>query len=121
MSQKMATPPDDLAWDAGSPEELEQQLRSIPFFRNLPAGDTTTLPTDLWLKRSPAGGAAFGPDTHVAGSFNMLVAPNAGGFFVGDYEAIGVNGSTFLPFFVQTNCTDNSCTGNRTDVYATSS
>jgi len=30
--------PDDLAWDAGSPEELEQQLRSIPFFRNLPAG-----------------------------------------------------------------------------------
>ena len=51
----------------------------------------------------------------------MLAAPFAGGFFVGDYEAIGVNGSTFLPFFVQTNCTDNSCTGNRTDVYATSS
>ncbi len=86
--------------------------------RNLPSGDTSTLPTDVWLKTSPRGGGAFGPDTHVAGSFNMLVAPNAGGFFVGDYEALGVIGSSFLPFFVQTNCTDNSCTGNRTDVYA---
>ncbi len=86
--------------------------------RNLPAGDTSTLPTDVWLKTSPRGGGAFGPDTHVAGSFNMLVAPSAGGFFVGDYEALGVIGSSFLPFFVQTNCTDNSCTGNRTDVYA---
>jgi BNR/Asp-box repeat len=86
--------------------------------RNLPSGDTSTLPTDVWLKTSPRGGSAFGPDTHVAGSFNMLVAPSAGGFFVGDYEALGVIGSSFLPFFVQTNCTDNSCTGNRTDVYA---
>jgi hypothetical protein len=86
--------------------------------RNLPSGDTSTLPTDVWLKTSPRGGGAFGPDTHVAGSFNMLVAPSAGGFFVGDYEGLGVIGSSFLPFFVQTNCTDNSCTGNRTDVYA---
>jgi hypothetical protein len=86
--------------------------------RNLPSGDTSTLPTDVWLKTSPRGGGAFGPDTHVAGSFNMLVAPSAGGFFVGDYEALGVIGNSFLPFFVQTNCTDNSCTGNRTDAYA---
>jgi hypothetical protein len=85
--------------------------------RNLSSTNTSTLPTDLFLKTSPAGGAAFGPDTHVAGSFNMLVAPNAGGFFVGDYEAIGVNGGTFLPFFVQTNCADTSCTANPTDVY----
>jgi hypothetical protein len=90
-------------------------------FRNLAAGNTTTLPTDVWLKTSPPGGAAFGPDTHLAGSFNMLIAPFAGGFFVGDYEALGVNGSTFLPFFVQTNCPDNSCTANRTDVFAVSS
>src|SRR6266516_2760851 len=67
--------------------------------RNLPSGDTSTLPTDVWLKTSPRGGGAFGPDTHVAGSFNMLVAPSAGGFFVGDYEALGVIGSSFLPFF----------------------
>lgn len=88
-------------------------------FRNLPAGDSTTLPTDVWLKTSPPGGAAFGPDTHVAGSFNMLVAPRTGsGFFVGDYQSIATIGTTFLPFFVQTNCTDNACTANRTDVYA---
>jgi hypothetical protein len=48
----------------------------------------------------------------------MMAAPNAGGFFVGDYEAIGVNGSSFLPFFVQTNCQDSSCTANPTDVFA---
>jgi Neuraminidase (sialidase) len=86
--------------------------------RNLPAADTTTLPTDVWLTTSPRGGASFGSETHVAGSFNMMAAPNAGGFFVGDYEAIGVNGSSFLPFFVQTNCQDSSCTANPTDVFA---
>jgi hypothetical protein len=88
--------------------------------RNLSAGNTSTLPTDLWLKTSARGGGAFGSDVHVAGSFNMLAAPNAGGFFVGDYEALGVNGSSFLPFFVQTNCAgvpDSSCTANPTDVY----
>jgi hypothetical protein len=84
--------------------------------RNLAAGNTTTLPTDYWLKTSPRGGASFGSETHLAGSFNMLVAPNAGGFFLGDYEALGTAGTTFQPFFVQTNCTDSSCTANRTDV-----
>jgi hypothetical protein len=88
--------------------------------RNLTPGDTTTLPTDVWLTTSPAptgGKFSFGNETHVAGSFNMLVAPNAGGFFVGDYEGLSASGSVFMPFFVQTNCTDNSCTSNRTDVY----
>jgi hypothetical protein len=47
--------------------------------RNLSSDNTTTLPTGVWLTTSPRGGAAFGPETHVAGSFNMLVAPNAGG------------------------------------------
>jgi hypothetical protein len=86
--------------------------------RNLQSANITTLPTDLWLKTSPAGGAGFGGDTHVAGSFNMLVAPNSGGFFLGDYEGMAANGATFLPFFVQTNCADSSCTANPTDVYA---
>ena len=85
--------------------------------RNLPPGDTATLPTDVWIKTSPRGGDDFGPDTHVSGSFDMLAAPVAGGFFVGDYEALGVNGNAFLPFFVRTNCTVGPCTANRTDVY----
>jgi hypothetical protein len=85
--------------------------------RNLAAGNTATLPTDVWLTTSLDHGATFNTEVHVAGPFNMFVAPNAGGFFVGDYEAIGVNGSAFLPFFVQTNCADTSCTTNPTDVY----
>jgi len=69
--------------------------------RNLPAGDTTTLPTDYWFTASFDHGTSFGDETHVAGPFDMLQAPNAGGFFVGDYEALGVNGTAFVPFFVQ--------------------
>jgi hypothetical protein len=32
-------------------------------------------------------------DTHVAGSFNVLVAPNAGGFFTGDHEGLRLRDS----------------------------
>jgi hypothetical protein len=35
-----------------------------------------------------------------SGSFDMTTAPNAGGFFVGDYEGLTSSGSTFDPFFV---------------------
>ena len=69
--------------------------------RNLPAGDTTTLPADYWFTASSDHGKSFGDETHVAGSFDLLQAPNAGGFFVGDYEALGVSGAAFVPFFVQ--------------------
>ncbi len=69
--------------------------------RNLPAGDTTTLPADYWFTASSHHGTSFGDETHIAGSFDLLQAPNAGGFFVGDYEALGVSGAAFVPFFVQ--------------------
>src|SRR5205814_380214 len=46
--------------------------------RNLPAGDTTTLPADYWLTASSDHGTSFGDETHVAGSFDLLKAPNAG-------------------------------------------
>jgi hypothetical protein len=47
--------------------------------------------------------------TRVAGPFNMLNAPFARGYFVGDYEGLKTVGSSFHPFFVQTNCLDLSC------------
>jgi hypothetical protein len=47
----------------------------------------------------------------------MLNAPNAGGLFLGDYQGLGVNGTAFMPFFVQTN---NGNTSNRTDVFTSS-
>jgi hypothetical protein len=67
--------------------------------RNLPAGDTTTLPTDSWFTASSDNFATSLRITPT--SFDMLTAPNAGGFFVGDYEALGVNERAFVPFFVQ--------------------
>ena len=85
-------------------------------FRNLAAGNTTTLPTDYWLTSSTNHGASFGNEIHIAGSFDMLNAPFAGGFFVGDYESLTTIGTTFEPFFVQTN---DENTSNRTDVFTT--
>jgi hypothetical protein len=86
-------------------------------FRNLAAGNTSTLPTDYWFTSSTNHGVSFGNETHIAGSFDMLNAPFAGGFFVGDYEAMTTIGTTFQPFFVQTN---DENTSNRTDVFTTS-
>ena len=86
-------------------------------FRNLAAGNITTLPTDYWFTSSTNHGASFGTETHIAGSFDMLNAPFAGGFFVGDYEAMTTIGTTFQPFFVQTNGEN---TSNRTDVFTIS-
>ncbi|GAC1358271.1 MAG: sialidase family protein [Ktedonobacteraceae bacterium] len=87
-------------------------------FRTLAADNTTTLPTDYWFKSSSAGAANFGRDTHLAGSFNMLAAPNAGGYFVGDYEGLTTTGRTFQSVFVQATVPDSS--SNPTDVFSTS-
>jgi hypothetical protein len=86
-------------------------------FRTLQPGNTTTLPTDVWFISSPRGGAAFGNEVHLAGSFDMLTAPNAGGFFVGDYEGMTSAGTVFKPFFVIANSGN---TTNRTDAVTTS-
>ena len=68
-----------------------------------PDGITTGLPTDYWLVTSTDHGASFGNEVRITPtSFDMSIAPNAGGLFLGDYEALGVNGPAFLPFFVQT-------------------
>ncbi len=85
-------------------------------FRN-PDGITTGQPTDYWFTSSTNGGASFGGEARItAQSFDILNAPNAGGRFLGDYEGLAASGTTFFPFFVQTN-TGN--TSNRTDVFTT--
>jgi hypothetical protein len=40
--------------------------------------------------------------------FDMRLAPDAGGFFTGDYEGLASVGTTFTPFFSQTHGTDPS-------------
>jgi hypothetical protein len=65
-----------------------------------PDGITTLgLPTDYWFTSSSDHFATSLRITPT--SFDLLTAPNSGGFFLGDYEALGVNGTAFMPFFVQ--------------------
>ena len=70
-----------------------------------------TLPTDLWLATSTD--AVTFTERHVVGSFDMEVAPNAGGLFLGDYQGLASDGNSFLPFFAMTNNT----IANRTDIF----
>ncbi len=77
--------------------------------RNLTAGNTTTMPVDYWFNSSTDHGATFGAERHVAGSFNILAAPYARGYFLGDYMGLASSGRTFVAAFAATNCTDNSC------------
>ena len=46
----------------------------------------------------------------------MLTAPDAAGFFTGDYEGLAARGAAFVPFFVTANSGN---TANRTDVFTT--
>jgi hypothetical protein len=88
-------------------------------FRNLAPDNTTTLPTDVWFKSAPSGGnLATAAETHVTGPFNFLVAPNAGGFFLGDYEGLSASGAGFVGVDDIANCNNASCGSNPTDTYA---
>ena len=51
---------------------------------------------------SNAANWAAGSETKLSttGPFDMTQAPDAGGYFVGDYEGLTSSGSTFKPFFV---------------------
>jgi hypothetical protein len=65
--------------------------------------------TDAYLVTCPAtsdcsSAASWAPGSQTllstTGPFDMTTAPNAEGFFVGDYEGLTSTGSTFDPFFV---------------------
>jgi Neuraminidase (sialidase) len=61
------------------------------------------LPTDVWLLQSADGGRNWS-EQHVTGPFDMKQAPNARGWFLGDYmglEPIGSEGD-LLAFFSTT-------------------
>lgn len=66
-------------------------------FRN----DTVTgaaLDTDAWVLRSGNGGATWSEERLTPTSFDMRQAPNARGFFVGDYVGTAAAGQVFTPF-----------------------
>ena len=69
------------------------------------------LPTDYWLTQS-ADGITW-QETHVAGPFDLLRAPIAGGYFLGDYQSLASRGGLFVALFAQTTWE----IGNPTDIY----
>jgi hypothetical protein len=75
-----------------------------------------SLPTDVWIVHSHDAGGTFGSESHVAGSFDFTTAPDAGGYFLGDYQGLDSVGNSFAPFFAETNSGD---TTNRTDIFFT--
>jgi hypothetical protein len=86
---------------------------------------TPPLTTDVWLLRSPDGGASWteeriGNPGDGTGSFDMTTAPDALGYFVGDYAGLDFAGSGvepgFKPFHVRASSGNLL---NRTDVFST--
>jgi len=66
-------------------------------FRNDVSGDGQ-LTTDHWIVHSHDGGQTWTED-HLAGPFDMHQAPYARGYFVGDYQGLDSQGSTFRALF----------------------
>jgi hypothetical protein len=58
-----------------------------------------SLLADAWMVTS-SDGSTF-QETHLSGPFDMDLAPDADGLFVGDYEALS-SATGFLPLYVQT-------------------
>ena len=60
------------------------------------------LPTDYFLVHSHVGGVSWDPETRITPtSFDMESAPDAFGYFVGDYEGLTHVGNRFVALFVQ--------------------
>ncbi|HSQ09630.1 MAG TPA: hypothetical protein VLN25_03290, partial [Burkholderiaceae bacterium] len=47
-------------------------------------------------------------------TFDLITAPQAGGYFIGDYFGLAASGNVFIPVYVRTT----GSTTNRTDVFA---
>ncbi len=71
-----------------------------------------TFLTDVWLAESSDGGATWS-ESQIAGPFDLDLAPDSDGLFLGDYQALAGGAAGFAPFFVQTT----AAKSNRTDVF----
>jgi hypothetical protein len=56
--------------------------------------------TDCWLVTS-SDGVNF-KESHLSGPFDLDLAPDSHGLFLGDYQSLASTPSSFLPFYVQT-------------------
>jgi hypothetical protein len=73
----------------------------------------TPLLTDFWLTRSTDG--LIWTETRVSPPFDLNLAPNVPGLFLGDYTGLATSGSSFIAFYARTN----ALATNRTDIIAT--
>ncbi len=80
-------------------------------FRDDVPGDDYLL-TSYWLATSDDG--VNWTERLVSGPFDLAIAPDALGLFLGDYEGLASAGTNFVPFFAQT-VPD---LGNRTNIYS---
>jgi hypothetical protein len=71
--------------------------------RDLQPGNVTTLPTSTWLYSFPRGQQQKATERRIAPDFDWLLAPSAGGHFLGDYEGLAASGiDNAQPFFSTT-------------------
>ncbi|HEX2090649.1 MAG TPA: sialidase family protein [Actinomycetota bacterium] len=80
--------------------------------------DAERVSTDHWLVRCPARTVSCversnWSETHVAGPFDIEIAPKSMGLFLGDYMGLAAAGRRFVLFFVQSSV----ITSNRTNVF----
>jgi hypothetical protein len=90
-------------------------------FRSDDPASSPPLTTDVWLLRSEDDGATWTEERVGNTSFDMTVAPDALGYFVGDYAGLDFAGGGARPgfksFHVRANAAGNLL--NRTDAFAT--
>ncbi|MBP6750084.1 MAG: exo-alpha-sialidase, partial [Xanthomonadaceae bacterium] len=73
---------------------------------------TPALTADVWLARSGDGGATW-TEQRIGASFDLSFAPNANGYFVGDYQGLIEADGVFVAFYGKANDGDLE---NRTDI-----
>ena len=89
-------------------------------FRADDPSTTPPLSTDTWLLRSTNGGTTWTEERIGSSSFDMTTAPDARGYFVGDYAGLDFAGGGLRPGFKPFQVRANSGNlANRTDVFAT--
>jgi len=84
-------------------------------FRNNTADSGATTPTDAWIvhchaaTENCASAASWDEEIRTTdASFDSRQAPIARGFFLGDYEGLGTNGTSFFPFFAISSAADHA-------------
>jgi len=92
---------------------LQDGTIGVAYYDFRQSGSATFQPTEFWLATSRD--RVTWRETRLAGNFDMLNAPFAGGLFVGDYQGLVGHGSTFVALYSRVN---NGDTGNRTDTFA---